>query len=99
MLRVVPAAGTAERQQLRHLLRVEVFLHGRVGRGADDLEGEQHLVGFDELAHLLDGLRRRIGVVILDQVDLAAVDPALLVDHAEIGRLRRADSTQSVGDL
>ena len=72
-------------------LRVEIFLHGGVHGRADDLEREQHLVALDELAHLLDGLWRRVGVVILDQVDLAAVDAALVVDHLDIGGLGLAD--------
>ena len=82
-------AGRCE--QLRHFLAVEIFLHGGVHRRADDLEGEQHLVALDQLADLLDRFRRRIGVVILDQVDLAAVHAALIVDHLEIGSLRLAD--------
>ncbi|MET4716920.1 hypothetical protein ABIF63_001026 [Bradyrhizobium japonicum] len=78
-------------EQLRHLLGVEIFLDGRVHRRADDLEGQQHLVALDELADLLHGLRRRIGVVILDQIDLATIDAALVVDHLEIGGLGLAD--------
>ena len=77
--------------KLRHLLGVEVFLHGGVRRCADDLEGQQHFVAFDQLAHLLDGFRRAVGVIILNQVDLAAVDAARIVDHLDIGRLGLAD--------
>ncbi|MGY3078460.1 hypothetical protein ACVWZZ_004868 [Bradyrhizobium sp. LM6.10] len=76
---------------MRHLLGIEIFLHGCVHGRADDLEGQEHLVAFDELANLLHGFRRRIGVVILDQIDLAAVDAALVVDHLEIGSLGLAD--------
>ncbi|MGY4300899.1 hypothetical protein ACVWXN_008994 [Bradyrhizobium sp. i1.4.4] len=91
VLRIVEACGAGGGQQLRDLLAVEIFLHGGVRGRADDLEGEQHLVAFDELAHLLDRLRRRIGIVILDQIDLAAVDAALIVDHLEVGGLGLAD--------
>jgi hypothetical protein len=45
----------------------------------------------DQLADLLHGLRRRIAVVIGDEVDLAAVDAALVVDHLEIGFFGLAD--------
>jgi hypothetical protein len=78
-------------KQLRYLLRIEVFLHGRVRRGADDLERQQDFVTLDQLAHPLDGLWRAICVVILDQVDHAAVDAAPVVDHLDIGRLGLAD--------
>ena len=78
-------------EQLRHLLGVHVFQDRRVGRRAERLEDQQHLVALDQLARLLDGLRRAIGVVIGDEVDLAAVDAALVVDHPEIGGLRLAD--------
>jgi hypothetical protein len=37
------------------------------------------LLFFDQLAHGLDGLRRAITVVPADEVDLAAVDAALVV--------------------
>ena len=92
VLRIGELRGAGGGEQLRHFLAVEIFLHGGVRRRADDLEGEQHLVALDQLADLLDGLRRRVGVVILDQVDLAAVDAALVVDHLQIGGLRLADS-------
>ena len=39
----------------------------------------------DEFAYLLDGARRRVAVVEADQIDLAAVDAALIVDHFHIG--------------
>ena len=55
------------------------------------LESEEDFVALHELADLLDRLRRAVGVVILDQVDLAAVDAALVVDHLHVGGLRLAD--------
>src|SRR5262249_29963530 len=47
----------------------------------------------DQLARLLDGLRRRVAVVIGDEVDLAAVDAAARIDLVEIGLLGLADHT------
>ena len=55
------------------------------------LEREQHFVALDQLAHLLDRLGRAVGVVILDQIDLAALHAALIVDHLHIGGLGLAD--------
>ena len=42
-----------------------------------ELKIEKHLVALDQLARLLDRLRRAVAVVIGDEVDLAAVDAAL----------------------
>ena len=50
---------------------------------------EQHLFLLDQLAHLLDRAWRTVAVVQADEVDLAAVDPALIVDHLEVGGLGR----------
>src|SRR6185437_11190036 len=76
----------------RHFLVVQIFLDRGIRWRADDLEGGPNLVAFDELAHLLDRLRRTVGVVVLDEIDLAPVDPALLVDHAQIRGLHLADA-------
>src|SRR5262249_40718678 len=62
-----------------------------VGRRAERIEGREHLILLDELAYHLDGLRRAVAVVPGDEVDLAAVDAALLVDHVEVGGLGLAD--------
>ena len=85
VLRVSELGCAGRDEELRHLLGVHVFLDRGIGRGAERLVDQQHLVAFDELARLLDGLRRRVGVIIGNEGDLAAVDAALLVDHAEIG--------------
>jgi hypothetical protein len=58
---------------------------------ANDAEQQQHLVLLNKLAHLFDGLRRTVAVVTADEVDLAPVDSALLIDHGEVGGLRLAD--------
>jgi hypothetical protein len=39
---------------VRHFLGVHVFLDRRIGRRAQRLEDQQHLVAFDELARLFD---------------------------------------------
>ena len=54
------------------------------------------LLLLDQPARLLHRLRRAVPVVEADEIDLAAVDAALLVDHPEIGGLGLAD--QAVGD-
>ena len=83
------AAGGDE--QLRHLLGVHVFHDRRIRRRAERLEDQQHLVAFHQLAGLLDRLRRAVGVVIGDEIDLAAVNAALGIDHLEKGFFGLAD--------
>ena len=89
--RIVPLGGAGGDEQLRHLLGVQIFLDRGVGRRAEGVEDHQHLVALDELAHLFDGLRRAVGVVIRDELDLAAVDAAVLIDHLEVGFFGLAD--------
>jgi hypothetical protein len=48
------------------------------------VQHQQHTVFLAQLAHLLDGFRRRIGVIVRYEVDLAAVDAPLIVQHPEI---------------
>jgi hypothetical protein len=60
-------------------------------RRSERLEYQQNLIAFDELARLLDGLRRAVAVVIADKVDLAAVDAALGVDLAKLCSLGLSD--------
>jgi hypothetical protein len=76
VLRIVPLGRAGGDEQLRHLLGVQIFLDRRVRRRAERVEDQQDFVAFDQLAGLLDGLRRRVAVVIGDEVDLAAVDAA-----------------------
>ena len=90
VLGIVEFRGAGRQHELRHLLRLEVLLHRRLAGRAGRAEHEEHAVALDELARLLDGLGRRIGVIERDQVDLAAVDAALLVDHLKIGRVDAA---------
>ena len=91
VLRIVPLGSAGGDEQLRHLLRVQVLLDRRIRRGAERIEDQQDFVAFDQLAGLLDGLRRAVGVVIADEVDLAAVDAALGVDLLEVGFFGLAD--------
>ena len=95
VLRVVPLGGAGGDEQLRHLLRVHVFVDRRIRRRAERIEDEQDFVALHELARLLDRLGRAIAVVIADEVDLAAVDAAGVVDHLEVGGLGLADHAVS----
>ena len=81
-LGIVPLGGAGGDEQLRHLLRIHVFLDRRIRRRAERIEDEEDLVALDQLAGLLDRLRRAVGVVIADEVDLAAVDAAFGIDLA-----------------
>ena len=83
---IVPLVGAGADEKLRHFVVVEVAANRQIRRRAERLEHHQHLVFFDQLAHGLDGLWRAITVVAADEVDLAAVDAALVVDHREVGR-------------
>ena len=94
-LRIVPLAGAGGDEQLRHLLGVEILLDRRIGGRAERVEHRQHFIALDQLAHLLHRLRGRVGVVVADEVDLAAVDAALFVDHPEVGFLGLADGAVS----
>ncbi|MEY9756805.1 hypothetical protein ABIE73_004200 [Bradyrhizobium yuanmingense] len=91
VLRVVPLGGAGRDEELRDLLGVQILLDRTVRGRPERVENDQHLVALDQLANLLDGLWRRIAVVIGDEVDLAAVDAALVVDHLEIGFFGLAD--------
>ena len=91
MLGIVPLVGAASYEQLRHLVVVEVAPDRGVGRRAKRIEQQQHLVLLDQLTRHFDGLRRAVAVIAADEIDLAAVDAALIIDHGEIGSVRFAD--------
>jgi hypothetical protein len=59
--------------------------------GSQRLENQQDFVAFHKLARLLYRLGRAVGVVIGNEVDLAAVDAAFGVDLVEVSRFRLAD--------
>ena len=88
---IVPLVGAGGDEHLRHFVVVQIAADCAVGRRAERVEQRQHVVFLDQLAHHFDGLRRAIAVVAADEVDLAAVDAALLIDHVEVGGLRLAD--------
>ena len=69
----------------------EVFLNNDIGYVAQALEDEGDLVLFDEPADLFDSLGRVVTVVEANQIDLAAINPAMLVEHLEVGKLGLAD--------
>ena len=91
MLGIAPARRAGGDEQLRHFHVIHVFLNRGVARGAERREDQEHLVALDQPARLLHGLRRAVGVVICDEIDPAAVDAAIVVDHPEIGAHRLAD--------
>src|SRR3954471_14733422 len=91
MLRIAPFGCAGRDKKLRHLLGIAVFMNRGISRRAERIEQQQHAVAFDQLAHLFDRLRRAVAVVIRNEIDPAAVYPALLVDHVEKGGLRLAD--------
>ena len=90
-LGIAPLRRAGRDEELRHLLLVEVLLHHRVGRRAEQLVDREDLIVLDELAHHLDRLGRLEAVVVGDEVDLAAVDAALVVDHVPVGGDALAD--------
>ena len=45
-----------------------------------------NMVLLDQLAYVFDSLRRAVGIVAHNEVDLAAIDAALFIYHGEIGR-------------
>ena len=81
-------------EQLRDVLALQIFGDRGVMGGADRGEDQRDLVALDQPPRLLHRLRRRVAVVERDQVDLAAVDAAALVDHLEIADLALAERAE-----
>src|SRR5258707_932055 len=84
-------------KKVPQLFDIEIFLDGRVRGRAEALEDEGDILLLDQAADLLHRLGRAVAVVQADQIELAAVDAALLVDHVEIGGLGFADGAVSRG--
>ena len=85
VLRIVPFRRAGVEQQLRHALRVEIFVHGGLRRGAERAVQRQHFLLLDQPPRRLDAFRRAVGVVHGEELYLASVDAALFVQHLEIG--------------
>ena len=67
------------------------FAVGVISRRAELAEYERDLVAVDELADVLHRLRRTVGIVHRDVVDLAAIDAAAVVDQLNVGKNALAD--------
>jgi hypothetical protein len=66
-------------------------------RSADAVENECDAFLFDQTPRLFEGLRRAVGVVDVEEIELAAVDAALLVDHSEVSGLGPPDNAVGGG--
>src|SRR6202040_2378785 len=97
MLRVAKTRSAGEQKHLRHLALVQIPLHRGVGRRAERAENAEDLLLLDEPPGLFYRLGRAVAVVERDELDLAAVDPAGVVDHAEICRLGAPDRGERRG--
>jgi hypothetical protein len=89
--RIVPFRSAAADEQMRDLLRVDVFVDGGVGGNPEHAEQQQDLVVLHQPARLLDRLGRAVRVVITDEPDGAAIDAALSVDLVKIRCLGLAE--------
>lgn len=72
-------------EKLRHLLRVQILAHGKAGRRTERHEDHEDIVALDQPPRLLDRLRRAGAIVGDNELDLSAIDAALIVDHLEVG--------------
>ena len=85
-------------KELRNLPVIQVGANGEISRRSERAEHQQHVVLLDEATRPFQRGRRIGFVVIGDEADLAAVDPAALVDHLEIRRFgfsNRAEGLQT----
>ena len=80
----VPAPAARGDEQVRHPLAVEEVHDLGVGRGAQSAHHREDVVLEDEFLGHLDGLGRVVAVVLVTEVDLAAVDAAVGVDVVEV---------------
>ena len=88
---VVPAGAAGRDEQVRHLRRVQVVHHLAVRRRAQAAPDREDLVLQHELLDDAHGLGRVVAVVLVDQVDLAAVHAAVCVHVVEVRLRRRRD--------
>ena len=79
-------------EEFRHLALIQITLYGGCCRAANDAENRQHLLLLDEFTHLLDDLRRTVGIVERNEGDLATVHAAMLVvKHLKVSSLGAAN--------
>jgi hypothetical protein len=88
---IAPAVGAAHDEQLRNFSLVEIFRDLELSGRPNRTESEGDVVHFDQLARLVPGSPCQEAVVDTDQVDLAAIDATLIVDHLHVGLLGQAD--------
>jgi hypothetical protein len=88
---IAPAVGTALDEQLRNFAIVEIFRNLELRGRANRPESKGDMLHFDKLARLVPGSPRHEAVVDADQVDLAAIDAALIVDHLHVGLLGQTE--------
>src|SRR5450631_369068 len=91
---VIPTRRASVNEELRHVALVEVLLDRCIGRRTGTSHECQHLILLDQAAGLLQGLWRRERIVERYKGDAAAVDAALLVEHAEISEFGLANDAR-----
>src|SRR5207245_4170019 len=84
---IAPAVSAARDEQLRNFSLVEIFCDRDLSGRPNRTVSKGDVVHFDQLARLVAGSPQLEGVVDTDQVDLATIDPALIVDHLQVGLL------------
>ena len=75
VLRIVPFRRAGVEQQLRHALRIEIFMHGGLRRGAERAEQRQHFLLLDQPPRRLDTFRRAVGVIQCEELILRPLMP------------------------
>ena len=94
VLVTAPAVSAALDEQLRNFSLVEIFRDRELGGRPDRTEDKGDVLHFDQLARLVPGSPRHEAVVDTDQVDLATIDAALIVDHLHVGLLGQTGSRE-----
>src|SRR4051794_11666681 len=93
MLWIIPDAGAVRQEKLWDMTFVQIALNGGIGYIAQALKDECDLILFDKSPDLLDGFRRAVTVIQADEVDLAPINAAPVVDHPEVGKLGASNSS------
>src|SRR5262249_15085233 len=88
---IAPPVSAALDEKLRNFSLVEISRDGELRGRSKRTERKGDVVDFDQLARLHSGPPHQIAVVGADQVDLAAVDAALIVDHLHVALLGRTE--------